>query len=732
MAHSLHWQDGMRTHTSTTLQSFALHALTALALLALVACGGSADSDGGDKAAGEGATSETNHPQVVPSMGANGMANHQASASTGATGGGAQGAAAMADNASAFPTAADPATSTGKLSERLVAFLQRWAKREAAFVESYKASFNKELGKVRWFKRLSTAAYESRGYALAFSDGTKLIAGVPMLLALKELESHGLDAKDYQRDVVEGLVKSVETAGTKYQGILGDTGTAKESALWKVLDKLRGRASISSVQLDKMLSAQKLSDADLGAMSRLESRMGSMFEAKAGLNTAFIRLDLALTQSYFRYAFDMRYRKVAHPFEADKSYGRGLERAADALLERYKKAKFDANFGNELTALVPAIPEYQVMRTQLAFYEGLAAANSHIRLPNLSARLRPGSKGKFVLQLMNRLKQEGYYNGEIHPVYDEAVAEAVTLYQVTHQLKQADGKMTSSTRRSMNVPYSDRAKALSLGLQRHRESELHQNPAFAFGKADIQARINIPAFEATFYKAGKPVRVQNIVVGANTLGVHESTGLRGHFNRTRMFSRRLKTIVLNPVWRVPPRIKHEELDRALVNQPDFYAKNNYKVKILADGTEQVTQLPGPKNALGLVKFLFPNQFSIYMHDTPKKRLFKRTIRAFSHGCMRVENAMDLARYLLIEVEGMNARKFERVLAKRKTYGVKVKKDIAITIDYSSVGIHAESGKAMFYSDIYDYDEDFAAGKTPYKKYPQRGLEQAVVLSKKKR
>jgi len=694
------------------------------ATLLLLACGGSPPEKAGAEGAGPATTvaEHASQPRAVATS--ERMPGQQNTAMVAAQPGAA---------AAPFPTAANavpPGPSTAKLSERLVGFLQKWAKREAAFVETYKATFTGELAKLRWFKKLSSGAYQARNYALAFSDGTKLIAGTPMLEALKHLESHGLDPKPYNREGIQTLVGAVDKASGTYNALLADTGGPKQAALWKVLDALRGRTSITSVQLDAMLAKHQLSDVDLPAMAGLEKRTDTVFAAKAAVNTAFIKLDLALTQAYLRYAYEMRYRKVAHPFEADTTYGRGLERSAEALLERYKRTKFDGNFAQVLADLQPQIPEYNLLRKELRRYEELAAANNQVKLASIASRLRPRSKGRFVVELQKRLKQEGYYNGEIHPVYDEALAEAVTLYQTTHQLKIENGKMSYSTRKSMNKSYGERAAEIRLSLQRHRESELHQNPDFAFGKGYVQARVNIPAFEATFFKGGKAIRKHNVVVGNNAVEVHERTGLKGHFNRTRLFSKRLKTVVLNPVWRVPPRIKEQELDKSLIEEPDFYAKNNYKVKILADGTEQVTQMPGPKNALGLVKFLFPNQFSIYMHDTNKKRLFGRTIRAFSHGCMRVENALDLAKFVLLEVEGMSKRKYERALKARKTYAVKLKKDVPITIDYNTVGVHEETGKAMFYADIYKFDRDYLAGKTPYKRYPHRGMEQAVVLAKK--
>ncbi|MCA9517932.1 MAG: L,D-transpeptidase family protein [Myxococcales bacterium] len=253
---------------------------------------------------------------------------------------------------------------------------------------------------------------------------------------------------------------------------------------------------------------------------------------------------------------------------------------------------------------------------------------------------------------------------------------------------------------------------IELSLRRHRESELHQGQ-WRFGTTPLRARVNIPAFQATFFKDGVAAKQHNVIVGNNAVEVDYDSGRKGHYNHTRMFSAEMATVVLNPVWRVPKRIKEQELDQKLMDEPDFYEKHNYEVKTLPDGTEQVTQLSGPGNALGLVKFLFPNEFAIYMHDTPNKRLFKRTIRAFSHGCMRTENPLDLAKWLLVDQGEWSEEKFQQVLDSRQEYGVALKTKIPITIDYNTVGVHS-SGRMMFYADVYRYDKAYFEGNVPFR------------------
>lgn len=620
---------------------------------------------------------------------------------------------------------APEAPKTSRLADRILRFVASRAKREAAFVEEYKARFQAQLNKLRWFKRLSTEAYAERGYRLAFSDGNQLgEAAKLMLQTLAELETHGLDPSRYEREAVQATLDALVETQKTYQALVDGVTDAKEQAIWKVLQGLGGQTSITESALASVLTAHDLSDADLPVMDRVDKHMEAMFAAKASVNDAFVAIDIALAGAYFRYAFEMRYLRLAHPFQADASYGKGLERSADALLARFGRTDF-TRFGEALADVAPKLPEYQRLREGLTRYRALARDVEQVKLSRAARYLKPGKSGDKVVKLQERLAQEGYYDGPVDGEYDEDVAKAVLLYQETHQLKADEGAMTFSSVKSMNKPFAERVQEIELGLQRHRESELHQTEKWAFGVAPVQVRVNIPAFEAVFYREGKPVRTQRVVVGANALEVHEDTGMKGWFNRTRLFSEEMKTVVLNPKWRVPPRIKEQELDRELLKEPDYYEKHGYEVRILDNGKEEVVQLPGPNNALGLVKFLFPNQFSIYMHDTPKKRLFGRPIRAFSHGCMRVDGAVDLARWILTEVEQMPVSKFERIMAKRETYGVRLETRIPITIDYNTVGVHS-SGHVMFLTDVYRFDRDYRDGKTPYRRYTHRGMEQVVI------
>ena len=620
------------------------------------------------------------------------------------------------------PRASDPQPGTapsepaepgqGAFVRRVRALFDAWAEREAALTRDYAPSFKDAVSKLRWFKKLTLKAYEAREFRPFFSDGMQLTeAGDTLLEALQGVDAHGLEAEPYDLPGLDAAVKAFSDRALAYQAALTLPGEGK--ALWDFVVAQRQRLPLDDAALAKAAAAAGLGDGQVSALDGVERHLDALFAARAGLTTALRDLDIALTWRHLRYIYDMRFARRAHPFLADATDGAGIERAADDVYATFVATDFGA-IGSSLTALAPKVPEYAPLMAGLLRYRRLAASFPEaVELPAKVEKLkaRPEPKADDTVKLLQeRLAQEEYWDGEIDGKFGPELEEAVKFYQETHQI-QVTGKVDRITRQSLNRPYSERVAQIALGLRRHRESDLHQGQ-FPFGEAAVRARVNIPGFEAVFYKGIEVARRHRVIVGNNDIETDPETGRKGHFNQTRMFTAEMQTVVLNPTWKVPPRIKEQELDLKLMDEPDFYEKHNYEVKILPDGTEQVTQRPGPGNALGLVKFLFPNPFSIYMHDTPNKRLFGRPVRAFSHGCMRTEDPLDLARWLLVDVEGWTPERFEEVLESRQEYGVALKNKVPVTIDYNTVGVHS-SGQIMFFSDIYRYDRDYFEGKVPY-------------------
>ncbi len=486
----------------------------------------------------------------------------------------------------------------------------------------------------------------------------------------------------------------------------------EDAALWRFANAQAGQpeAAIAAAAL-----GAGLDDASLPRADGLRARMIANATAQKAYNAALIALDRGLAERLYRFAHEMRFSRRAHPFRADTSDEAGLTRAFPALDALV--ASFVTDGGVDVDGLVkavtPAHPDYARTLAAYARYRLLAEQYpTHLELDKDVERLRRGKSGLAVRKLAERLKQEGYYEGELDEKFGPALETAVIAYQQTHQLKDG-GEVDRIMRSSLNKTFAERADQLALSLQRLRESDLHQGE-WRFGDHRVRGRVNIPAFEATFFIDGVEQKRHRVVVGNNQTETDAKTGKRGKLNQTRLFSAEMATIVLNPTWNVPRRIKEQELDLLLIEEPDYYAKNNFEVKVLSDGTELVVQQPGPGNALGLVKFLFPNEYAIYMHDTPSKKLFGRPVRAFSHGCMRTENPLDLARWILVEVTGrLTDEKFDEILASRKETALALNPKIPMSTDYITTGFDAE-GRVIFYADVYGFDKDYLDGKTPYR------------------
>ncbi|HOI11262.1 MAG TPA: L,D-transpeptidase family protein, partial [Myxococcota bacterium] len=356
-----------------------------------------------------------------------------------------------------------------------------------------------------------------------------------------------------------------------------------------------------------------------------------------------------------------------------------------------------------LEALVPRHPYYAATQAGLARYRGFAEAGGFAKLA-AKGTLKRGSRGTAVRALAERLAQEGYWEGEAPAVLDEALENAVRAYQATHGFNQ-DGVVEARHFTSLNVPVETRIRQIELSLQRWRESEVRPDePTYV--------RVNLPEFMMEVWTDGALARKHRIVCGNNNWDVDPDAQIEGRLNRTKLFTAAIETVVINPRWHVPARIRKLELDFELLDDPAYYQKNKFVVKTLPDGRELIYQDAGDDNALGRVKFVFPNPYGIFMHDTNLKKYFDREIRAFSHGCIRLQDPFEVANLLLERVNGITPDQVQAMKAKEDPRDVKLKTPVPIFIEYNSVGVDPE-GRMMFFADHYGYDRDYFDGKIPY-------------------
>ncbi len=296
-----------------------------------------------------------------------------------------------------------------------------------------------------------------------------------------------------------------------------------------------------------------------------------------------------------------------------------------------------------LATVAPSAWEYGALKGGLADYRAIAAAGGWPALPE-GPTLKPGMDDARVPVLRKRLSATGEFKGDANDpatVYDEALVDAVKAFQERHGLN-GDGAIGPGTFAALNVPVEDRIAQLIINLERRRWIEDDLGKEYVFVNL-ADARLQV------LRKSG----TENEVVHEARLVVGEPT------RRTPVFTEDMSFVVFNPYWEVPPSIANNEYLPKLRKDPGYLAKQD--IRILSASGEinpwsvnwsSVKRLPyrlrqdsGEGNALGRIKFMFPNPYNIYIHDTPSKRLFEKEQRFFSHGCMRVQHPALLAEVL---------------------------------------------------------------------------------------
>jgi len=297
---------------------------------------------------------------------------------------------------------------------------------------------------------------------------------------------------------------------------------------------------------------------------------------------------------------------------------------------------------------------------------------------------------------MGDLAQEKAQPGNLH---DKDLVEAVKYFQSRHGLE-PDGVVAGATLAAMNTPVEARIAAMVLNLERRRWMEDELGPTYVF--------VNLADQHLKVVENEKTVHDTRLVVGKP-------------YQRTPVFSELMTYVVFNPYWSVPPSIAVNEYLPKLRRDPGVLARENIRV-LGAGGSEldpfavnwngmtsfpyTLRQDPGQGNALGRVKFMFPNPHNVYLHDTPAKGLFARASRLFSHGCMRVQNPEALAEVLL-KAEGWDRARIAKAIASNEQVIVNLKRKVPVYVNYLTAWVNKD-GSAQFRADVYGRDQRLAA------------------------
>jgi L,D-transpeptidase YcbB len=414
---------------------------------------------------------------------------------------------------------------------------------------------------------------------------------------------------------------------------------------------------------------------------------------------AAVELELLLTDAYLELSYDLLSGRIRPKNLADKWHISFEEADLPGYLE--KTLAHGGHVGESLKRLAPPQPEYGVMKYWLQEYRKILAEGGWPEIPAGPA-LGPDSCGPRVEALCRRLKAGGELpGGSCSESFQPELGSALRRFQAHHGLD-ATGEADAATLRQLNVPVEERIKQIKLNLECWRWL-----PQDLGGR---HVRVNIADFRLTAYDGKREALTTRVVVGRKE-------------DSTPVFSDRIVSISLNPNWNVPASIAQEEILPELQKDPEYLAKHD--MELLADWSEdapllradsidwsslapelfqfRVRQKNGNASALGRIKFVLTNPFNIYLHDTPSQAYFERDKRALSHGCVRVENPLMLAGWLLGPGSEWDEARLRQKIAEDKPFFIAVpEKGVPVHILYWTAFVDKQGG-LQFRRDIYGWD-----------------------------
>jgi L,D-transpeptidase YcbB len=394
---------------------------------------------------------------------------------------------------------------------------------------------------------------------------------------------------------------------------------------------------------------------------------------------SYINTELLLTKHFIQYMLNNYEKGYVKRKEMERFIPARKQDAlqlADSLIN--KKHKDDKYF-EDVNA------SYRGLKDHLKIYHDIVKKGGWPTVRFSKGAYKTGAASADVVTLKKRLAISGDMPGaDTSQVFNDTVMTGIKNFQVRHGFT-PDGVLTEALVKEMNVPAVTRLKQLLMNMDRMRW--LAAEPK---GQLIV---VNIPEFVLHVYESGKKAFDMVVVVGKE-----------GH--NTMMFNGDLNQVVFSPYWNVPESIVRDELLPKMNENSSYLESQNMEIVNNNGDLPEIRQRPGGENALGQVKFLFPNSFNIYFHDTPSKSLFQKDKRAFSHGCIRLKEPAKMAAYVLRNQPEWTPEKISEAMNSGEEKFVKVKDPIPVIITYYTAWA-GEDGKLHFREDIYDHDAKLA-------------------------
>ncbi len=409
-----------------------------------------------------------------------------------------------------------------------------------------------------------------------------------------------------------------------------------------------------------------------------------------------MKIDILLTDAFLLLGAHLYFGKV-DPEKNDANWK--IQRKEPELLlnERLERAVSNTGVVHELNQLLPGYRSYQLLKSELVFYRSIE--NDDWPRLSVAKALKPGDVNPVIPKIRKRLAHLNYPVADTMLVlYDDVLEKTMKMFQRRHGLND-DGVIGRLTVDALNVTPAQRADMVRVNMERLRWLPVGAPEKFIL--------VNIANFEMDLLNGRDTLLNSRAIVGKN-------------YRKTPAFTANMTYLVFSPTWVVPPGILNKDVIPAVQKDIGYLAKKNMKV-LTFDGNEvdpatidwskhgrknfpyMVRQEPGEDNALGWVKFMFPNQYDVYIHDTPNRELFKRDERTFSSGCIRIEKPFDLAKILLSDKPEWDESSIRKAMYSGKEQTVKFTSPIPVVIVYFTSWVDGND-QINFRKDVYERDK----------------------------
>ena len=435
---------------------------------------------------------------------------------------------------------------------------------------------------------------------------------------------------------------------------LGFTEQAK--GFWNLQDKF-------NTKTDKILRST------MDTLLNMDTLIISRFD------TSIVNTELSLTNAYLQFYKNNRNKTLFAAVSPEKAIPVKKENAvslSDSLLAQ----QVDSSTNNKSTS------QYLLLKQKLRLYNAIAKQGGWRTIIFTGKQIKKGTFSPVIALIRKRLQLTGDMNGnDTTKMINDSLVTAIKNYQRRNGMKPT-GIITDTLVRSLNVPVDKRIQQIIINLNRMQWMASSNDANYI--------TVNIPEFLLYAYENNAKIFEMPVVVGK------EGT-------LTTMFNGDLNQVVFSPYWNIPASIVKNEILPKMKADPNYLKSKNMEVVRKNDTLPVIRQLPGKDNALGKVKFLFPNRYDIYFHDTYAKEIFKKEVRAISHGCIRLADAEKMANYLLRNNKAWTPEKIHAAMNSGKEQYVKVDPAMPVTITYFTAWID-ENGQLNFRDDVYGNDK----------------------------